>query len=51
MKKVNSLSADNLVQMAKLIFAEYGIPKTLVSDVGTNFTGEALETFFRKMNI
>ena len=28
-KKVNSLSADNLVQMAKLIFAEYGFQRKL----------------------
>ena len=28
-KKVKSLSADNLVEMTKLIFAEYGHPKTL----------------------
>ena len=26
-KKVNDLSADSLVQMAKLIIAEYGLPK------------------------
>ena len=36
-KKVNSLSANDVVQMAKLTFAEYGLPKKTASDVGTNF--------------
>ena len=32
-KKVNSLSTDNLVQMTMLIFVEYGLPKKFVSDL------------------
>ena len=46
-KKANSLSADNLVQMTKLIFAEYRHLKTFVSDVGTNFTCEMFKHFCR----
>ena len=34
-KKVNSLSADDLMQMAKLICATYGLPKKIISDLGT----------------
>ena len=50
-KKVNSLSADDLVQKAKLIFAEYGLPKKIVSDVVINFMVETFKTFYRKKNI
>ena len=50
MEKVGSLSADDLVQIAKLIFAEYGLPKT-VSEPGKNFTSEIFKEFCRKMNI
>ena len=35
-KNINKLSADNLMQMAKLILAEYRIPKKIVSEMGTN---------------
>ena len=50
-KKVNNLSAGNLVQMIKLIFAEYRLLKETVSDVNTNFTAETFKDFCRKMNI
>ena len=50
-KKVNSLPAYGPVQMTKLIFVEYSLPKKIVSDMGTNMTVEAFITFCRKMNI
>ena len=50
-KKVNSLSADDLVQTTKLIFAEYSLPKKFVSDVDTDFTADAFKAFCTKMNI
>ena len=50
-KKVNNLSADDLVKITKLHFAEYGLPKKIVSDVDTNFTAEIFKAFCRKMNI
>ena len=36
-KKVGGLAADDLVQMTKIIFAEYGPPKMIISDAGKNF--------------
>ena len=39
-KKVNSLSADDLVRMTNLILAESGLPEKNVSDADTNFTAE-----------
>ena len=36
-KKVGSLAADDLVQTAKMIFAEYGLPKKSISDKGTRY--------------
>ena len=50
-KKVNSLSADDLVQKTKLIFVENRFPKKIVSGVGTNFTVERLKDFCRELNI
>ena len=50
-KKVNSLSADNLVQMTKLTFAEYGHSKKIVSNTGTNFTSKTFKDFYKKVNI
>ena len=50
-KKVNSLSAEDLVQTAKLIFAEYGLPKKIILDTGTNFMAETYKNFSRRMNI
>ena len=50
-KKVNSLSADDLLQMAKLTFAEYRLPKKIVPCLGTNFMAETLKTFCRRINI
>ena len=35
--KVGTLAADDLLQMAKMTFAEYGLPKEILSDRGTKF--------------
>ena len=50
-KKVNSLSADDPLQMTKLIFGENGLPKNTVPDVATNLTADILKAFCRRMNI
>ena len=50
-KKYNTLSADDLVQVAKPIFAEYGVSKKIVLDAGTNFIVEVFIAFCRRMNI
>ena len=49
-KKVNSLSADDLVKMAKLICAEYRLQKRNGSDVGTNFMAVTFKALCREMN-
>ena len=48
---MNSLPADDLVQITKLIFAGYGLPKRSVSVVGTNFTSDTFKDFCRQINI
>ena len=45
--KAAGLSADDLLQMAKLIFAEYGPFKKIVSDAGTNYPSETFKQFCR----
>ena len=44
-KIVNSLLADDLVQITKLIFAEYGLSKKIISDMGTNFMADTFKAF------
>ena len=51
MKKMGILAADDLIQMAKMIFPEGGLPKKIVSDGGTNFISETFREFSRLMNI
>ena len=40
MKKVEILSAEDLIQLVKIVFAELGLPKKLVSNADTNFVSE-----------
>ena len=44
-KKGHSLSADDLVQNIKLIFAECGLLNKIILDAGTNFTSEMFKHF------
>ena len=39
-KRIEGLLADNLIDVLKIIFAEYGIPCKIMSDAGTNFISE-----------
>ena len=39
-KKVESMSYEEVILATKVIFAEFGLHKTIVSDVGTNFVLE-----------
>ena len=50
LKKVNSLSPHDLVQMTKLTVTKYGLLKKIISDAGTNFITETFKDFCRKMN-
>ena len=48
---VGSLAADDLVQMTKMIFVEYGLPEKILSDAGMNLTSEMFKQFCRQMSI
>ena len=37
MKKADGLSADELIKATKIVFAEFGFPKRIVSDADPNF--------------
>ena len=37
--------------MTKLFFAEYRLPRKIVSDIGTNYMADTFKAFYRKMNI
>ena len=36
-KKADGLSANDLIRAAKIVFAEFGLPKKIVSDTGLIF--------------
>ena len=48
--KTDSLSGDNLIRMVKIVFAEFGLPKKIVSDAGTNFIQDKFRQFCRQLN-
>ena len=50
-KRIEGLSADNLIKMVKTIFAEYGFPCKIMSDVGTNFVSDKFQQFCKLFNI
>ena len=39
-KTIEDLSADSLILMCKVIFAEYGLPKNIMSNSGGNFVSD-----------
>ena len=43
-KKTADLSADRLISTCKIIFAEYGIPKKIMSDSDGNFISDKFKT-------
>ena len=50
-KKVGSMSAEDLIQLTTFVFAEFGMPKKFVSDAGPNFISEQFKEFCRCSNI
>ena len=50
-KRLEGLSADNLINTVKTIFTEYGIPCKLMSDAGTNFVSDKFHQFCKSVNI
>ena len=50
-KKAEDLPADSLMPMFKVIFAEYGLPRKIVSDSGSNFVSDKFKTFCKSLNI
>ena len=44
-KRDDSVTADGLVIAAKIVFAEFGLSKKIISDAGMNFTSEIFRQF------
>ena len=44
-KKIVSLSANDLVHMAKMIFSKFELPQKIISDAGTNFVLENFRNY------
>ena len=43
--KTEDLSAESLILTCKIIFEEYGIPKKIMSDSGSNFVSDKFKAF------
>ena len=50
-KKTDSLLAANLFRVVKIVFAEFGLPKKIVYDAGTNFMSDKYRHLCRQMNM
>ena len=50
-KKTENLSADSLILTCKIIFSEYGLPKKIMSDAGSNFVSDQFKQYCKKLNI
>ena len=50
-KRLEGLSAKNLTNAVKIIFAEYGIPHKIIPDTGTNFVSGRFQKFCGASNI
>ena len=50
-KRLEGLSTENLIAIAKVIFPEYGIPCKLMSDAGTNFISDRFRKLCSSLNI
>ena len=49
-KRLEGLSADNLINAVKIIFTKYGIPQKIMSDMGTNFVADSFQQFCKSIN-
>ena len=50
-KRLEGLSADNLINVIKTIFTKYGIPCKIMLDAGTNFVSDKFCQFCKSVNI
>ena len=50
-KRLEGLSAENLIITVKVIFAKYGILCKLMSDAGTNFVSDMFQKFCNSINV
>ena len=48
--RAGSLTADDLVKAAKIVFTEFGFPKKIISHAGMNLTSEIISQFYRQIN-
>ena len=49
--KMEDLSAESLILACKIIFSEYGLPKNIMSDAGSNSISDKFKRFCQNLNI
>ena len=50
-KMIKGISADSLILTCKITFAEYGVPKKIMTDSGGNVISDKFKTFCKSLNI
>ena len=50
-KKADGLSAEDLFSAAKIVFAEFGLPKKIISDTVINFVSDGIKQLCKQLNI
>ena len=50
-KKTDGLPAESLIKVVKIVIAEFGLPKNIVSEEGKNFISEKFRQFCRQLDI
>ena len=50
-RRLEGLSAESLINTVKIIFAKYGIPQKIMSEVGTNFVSDRFQQFCKTINV
>ena len=50
-KNADGILADNLIRVVIFVFPQFGLPKKIVLDAGTNFISLKFKQFCRQMNI
>ena len=48
---MKSTESSNIIEALRSVFADYGLPDSLVSDNAPNFVSEEMEAFLRKNGI
>ena len=50
-KKITSMTAQHIAGQMKLVFSEYGLPETIISDNGPSYSAEAFHKLIKDYSV